>query len=344
MKKLLFIDDGIEFDSETVRSKPSGGAENAFVSLVEALAERKFDVNVFNNCKNQGLINKVKWRKLDSKINDENFDTLIINRGDKFLNFKSECKRRIFWIHNPANYLLKYRYLKKLILNPAKIIFSSEYHLNTYPKWAPFKQKVIIPYGVDSFIIKKISHLNLPKPNVIFTSNPQRGLQWLLDRWVYEIHPVVPEAKLFLFSGIETYGDFGKKNLSEILPIIERAKNLKKKGVFLKKPVKRGELLRFLKNSRLHLYEGSNDETFCMSIAESQVLGIPCVVKNFGCMNERIINNRSGFVCKSDKEFSQKAIKILTQDKCWLKMHQYMIKNNLHYSWKKIAEMWEKEI
>ena len=35
MTKILFIDNGIEFDSKTLREKPYGGAEVAFVSLVE---------------------------------------------------------------------------------------------------------------------------------------------------------------------------------------------------------------------------------------------------------------------------------------------------------------------
>ena len=33
MTKLLFVDDGISFDSYSVRDKPYGGAEIAFVSL-----------------------------------------------------------------------------------------------------------------------------------------------------------------------------------------------------------------------------------------------------------------------------------------------------------------------
>ena len=48
MTKILFIDNGIEFDGDTVRKKPVGGAENAFVSLVEELAKL--------NLKGQNLI------------------------------------------------------------------------------------------------------------------------------------------------------------------------------------------------------------------------------------------------------------------------------------------------
>ena len=109
MTKLLFVDDGVSFDSFSVREKPFGGAEVAFVSLVECLSKNGFKVVVYNNCKYAGLMNGVIWKKLNGSIHNESCDTLIINRGDKYLNIKKECKNRIFWIHNPAKYLIKYR-------------------------------------------------------------------------------------------------------------------------------------------------------------------------------------------------------------------------------------------
>ena len=114
MTKILFIDNGIEFDSKTLREKPHGGAEVAFVSLVESLSDLGNEVVVYNNCINKGKINEYIEKKLNSDLEKENFDTLVVNRGDNFLNFRKQCKKRIFWIHNPATYLLKYRYLSKL--------------------------------------------------------------------------------------------------------------------------------------------------------------------------------------------------------------------------------------
>mgnify|MGYP001295701985 CR=1 FL=1 len=59
MTKVLFIDDGIDFDAETARQKPIGGAETAFVSLVEELAKLNIEVVVYNNCLNQDEINSI---------------------------------------------------------------------------------------------------------------------------------------------------------------------------------------------------------------------------------------------------------------------------------------------
>ena len=77
MTKILFIDNGIEFDSVLFREKALGGAEVAFVSLVEELAKLDLEVIVYNNCKNQGRVKNVEWRKLSEKVSKEKFDVLV---------------------------------------------------------------------------------------------------------------------------------------------------------------------------------------------------------------------------------------------------------------------------
>jgi len=167
MTKLLFVDNGIEFDSILLKKRPFGGAEVAFVSLVEALAKLNYEVLVYNNCLNEGRINGVKWRKLDSRIFEEKFDVLIVNRGDKFLNFKKECKKRIFWIHNPAKYLRKHRYLTKLFFNKFNLafltfgkIFFSHWSNNQLSPLIGFEVKIEI--GLGAFSLCRIVSLLTP--------------------------------------------------------------------------------------------------------------------------------------------------------------------------------------
>ncbi len=341
MKKILFVDNGVEFDSITLRKKPHGGAEVAFVSLVESLAKLDYEVVVYNNCVNEGKINKVNWKKINDDIYLENFDTLVINRGDKFLNFKRECKNRIFWIHNPATYLIKYRYLSKLFFNKTKIIFSSNFHLNSYPKWAPASERIIIPYGIDDYLFKKKIEQNSSNRNAIFTSNPMRGLDWLLDKWEKEIYPHCHGSKLEIYSGFQTYGKFGIKHSKKIRDILSKAQSLKDKGVILNDPIERKELFKKIIKSRVFIYKGSDDETFCMAVAEAQMLGVPAVVRNYGCMRERIINGKTGFLCESDEDFCSKTIKILNDNKTLKKMKGELNKKKNYHSWLEIARKWQ---
>ena len=69
MTRILFIDNGVEFDSLVLREKPFGGAEVAFVSLVESLAKLGLKVTVYNNCINEGLINVLTGKELEKNWN-----------------------------------------------------------------------------------------------------------------------------------------------------------------------------------------------------------------------------------------------------------------------------------
>ncbi len=342
MTKLLFVDDGISFDSKLIRQKAFGGAEVAFVSLVESLALNGFEVVVYNNCINPGIINGVDWRKLDQTIHSEDCDTLIVNRGDNFLNVLKKCKNRIFWIHNPARYLLKFRYLSKIFQGNFKIVFSSEYHLKTYPKWAPAKEKVVIPYGIDTELLNYKKNKKFPGRKAIFTSNPMRGLAWLLDMWEKNIYKNSNSSSLEIFSGFQTYGSFGHKHSDEIDSILKKAESLKNFNVIVRKPLPREKLFEELKNSRIFLYQGSKNETFCMAVAEAQMFGIPAVVMNHGCMEERIINYKTGFVCEDDNYFCEKTIELLNDNKLWKKMHCEALKKKNYFSWDQVIEKWKK--
>jgi glycosyltransferase involved in cell wall biosynthesis len=92
------------------------------------------------------------------------------------------------------------------------------------------------------------------------------------------------------------------------------------------------------------IYKGTDDETFCMAVAEAQTHGIPVVVCNFGSLSERVKNYETGFVCDNESEFSVKTIKLLKDDKTWMRMHKNLIKNNNHDDWSEVAKKWQKII
>ena len=83
---------------------------------------------------------------------------------------------------------------------------------------------------------------------------------------------------------------------------------------------------------------------FCMAVAEAQALGIPSVVCDYGSMRERVLDKKTGFVCKSDEEFNTKAIKLLNDDKIWMRMHKNLLINDNHLRWSDIAKKWKKII
>ena len=158
--------------------------------------------------------------------------------------------------------------MSKLFLNKFKIVFSSKYHLSTYPLWAPAKEKVVIPYGIEKHLFRRKIMSKCPERHGIYTSNPMRGLSWLLEKWKIKIFPSIPSQRLLIYS-ISNIRKIWKSIAIEIQSILSKAKSLRNKGVILNEPIERKKLFNKLENSRVFIYKGSKEETFCMALAEA---------------------------------------------------------------------------
>lgn len=208
MARIVMTYDGIRFDGRTPEIAPIGRAESAFIGLAGALAARGHEVEVYDNCKEKMEHGGVRWRPLAGGLPGA-ADLYIANRGDRLIPLLGAARRRVFWIHNPAGYLLKWRYLWKLWRWKPAIVFSGAYHAGSYPSWAPSRERKIIPYGIDDLFRRAVTAAKPPPPRAVFTSNPLRSLDWLLDLWTRAIHPRAPQAELHVFSGAGTYGKTG---------------------------------------------------------------------------------------------------------------------------------------
>jgi glycosyltransferase involved in cell wall biosynthesis len=340
MAEIVFADDGIAFDGKSAEIAPIGGAESACVGLAEALAARGHRVTVYNNCIAALDHKDVAWRPI-ARGTPESADLYIANRGDKLLLRVPRARRTIFWIHNPANYLLKWRYLVKLWRRRPIIVFSGASHASTYPRWAPAGRRVIIPYGIAEPFRTASPASAPPPPRAVFTSNPLRGLDWLLDRWEREIRPAVSGAELHLFSGPRTYGAVGALKAAQMAPILARAAALSASGVVLREPVPRAELARELARMRVYLYRGDLGETFCASAGEAQAMGVPGAVQPIGSLPERIIDGVTGFVAADADGFSAAAIRLLTDDALWQTQHAAALERQRSYGWGEAAAAFE---
>jgi glycosyltransferase involved in cell wall biosynthesis len=339
--RIAIADDGIAFDGRHAEAAPLGGAEAAVVGLAEALARRGHDVTVYNRCPAPLDHEGVHWRLLDHGT-PETADLYIANRGDRLLRLVPKARRTIFWIHNPAGYLLKWRYLSKLAWRRPLIVFSGASHAGTYPRWAPSGGRVVIPYGIAEIFRTTPPAEAPPPPRAIFTSNPLRSLDWLLDRWEAQIRPAVPEAELHVFSGPRTYGALGSRKAASMLPVLERARALAGAGVVLREPVARGVLAAAMREMRVYLYRGDPGETFCASAGEAQAMGIPGVVQDIGSLRERIEDGVTGFIARDADTFAAAAIRLLTDDGLWRTQHDAALAVKRGYGWDEAAVAFEK--
>ena len=343
MARIVLADDGIVFDGTTPDRRPLGGVESSVVALCEALAARGHEVRVCNHC-DQAMVHKgVSWTPIADGL-PEAADLYIANRGDKLLTLMPKARRMVFWIHNPATYLMKWRYLSKLWRYKPAIIFIGHVHAGTYPVWAPGGERVVIPYGIpEPFRTADPAHVP-PPPRAIFTSNPLRGLDWLLDLWVTRIRPQVPGAELHLFSGPATYGGAGAAKAPEMERVLAQARALTGDGVILRDPVPKAALIGELRASRAMLYRGDLNETFCLAVGEAQAMGVPAVVQNLGSVAERVIDRRTGVVAADDEAFATAAVEILSNDDTWRRYHDAALANQRSWGWDDAATAFDELI
>src|SRR5438477_10512470 len=240
MAHVVMADDGIAFDGATAEAGPLGGAETAFVALAEALAARGHHVEARSNCHAPLCHNGVAWAPLASGVPEE-CDLYIGNRGHRVIGLVPEAKRRLFWLHNPAGYLKKPRFLCRLAWYQPTLVTTGRYHAATVPRSVVLNGLGIIPYGVlDSF-----RHAELrepPPPRAVFSSNPLRGLDWLLDLWAERMAPALPDAELHIYAGPTVYGGISIKRAEEMEAVLARADRLAGLGVRRFAPLGREKL------------------------------------------------------------------------------------------------------
>ena len=340
MANIILADDGIVYDGKTPEQGPLGGAESSVIQLVETLAARGHDVSVYNKCAQPLDYRGVKWRPIGSGVPDS-ADLYIANRGDKLLSLCPNAKRTVFWTHNPCSYMLKARYLWQFWRRRPVIVFIGDYHAKTLPGWVPDGGRRTIPYGLPDLFCDAKPADQVPGPRAIFTSNPLRGLDWLLDVWSRLIEPEVPGAELHIFSGAVTYGAAGARKGDAMASVLGKAESLGQQGVRLRKPVDKATLINELRLARVMLYKGDINETFCLAIAEAQILGVPAVVQPIGSMVERVRDGETGFIADDEDRFALAARRLLTDDALWQSQHDRALETQRAWRWPDAAAAFE---
>jgi glycosyltransferase involved in cell wall biosynthesis len=340
MAHIVLADDGIEFDGDSAKSRPLGGVESSVIDLTRTLAARGHRVLVRNRCRAARTIDGVEWRPIAAP-GPGTCDLFIANRGDKLLTLMPGARRTVFWIHNPARYLMKWRYLSKLWRLKPAIVFIGSYHATTYPAWAPGGERVVIPYGIPDMFLEDGPRTAAPPPRAVFTSNPLRGLAWLLDRWAAGIRPNAPGAELHVFAGPATYGSVGDAKAGEMRAVLARAEALGELGVVVRGPVPKSQLREEFKNARVMLYRGDENETFCLAVGEAQASGVPAVVGPNGSVVERVIDGETGTIADNDDGFAAAAVAILTDEALWRRRHHAALAKQRAWGWNEAAAAFE---
>jgi hypothetical protein len=149
MAAIILADDGLAFDGRAADERPLGGAETAFADLAAALAARGHRVRAYARGARVLHHQGVAWAPVAGGL-PATADLYIANRGHRVLGLCREARRVAFWVHNPARYLLKWRYQWPLLRRRPTLVFTGAYHAGTYPAWGMGGPRRIIPLGVSA--------------------------------------------------------------------------------------------------------------------------------------------------------------------------------------------------
>jgi Glycosyl transferases group 1 len=309
--------------AEAIGSRPLGGAETAFALLAEAFERRGHVVEVYAG----------------GNASAAPAGMVLANRLPRLFRRLPRRGRRVLWMHNPGGYLRKPRHLLPLIAARPRVVTLGPSHSRSLPRWLPFRPTEI-PLAVAPPFSMGGRRRAPPAPVAVFSSNPLRGLDWLLDLWTARIRPAVPAAELHLYTGAATYG--GDPRLAaRAAPVLARAATLADAGVRLREPLPRPALAERLQGGRAMLYRGDPGETFCLALAEAQAIGLPCVVTPLGAVAERVADGETGVVAGTDGAFAEAAIRLLSDDTAWSAMHAAALARGPGPDWDAVAARFE---
>jgi hypothetical protein len=333
--RIVLADAGLAFDGLTPRERPLGGAESAFVALAEALAALGHDVHAFAKDARPMDHLGVTWKPATAAFPPK-IDLFIANRSPRLLTAKADARKRVFWLHNPAQFLAKPRYLWPVLTRQPTLVFAGPSHAATAPGWLPGR-RVLVPLGVETPFLVTPRAPGIPPPRAVFTSNPVRGLAPLLILWREQIRPHVPGAELHVFAGPQVYDAQGRA-AAAMRAALADAQAMGEYGVVVRDPTPKAALAQELGQARTLIYLGDAGETFCLAVAEAQAMGVPGVVRPIGAVGERVAHGQTGFVEKDHAAFAAAAVRLLREDALWSQFSGAAMAQRASLSWSHAAE------
>ena len=324
-----FLHKDAAFSGETLRSAPIGGTESSVVQLAEALAQRGHDVFVFNGVPAPRHEYGVHWLPYAEASRQARGEIGIAVSNPKVFN-GLHFRTHIFWLHNP---LKSWRQIKRgnvwpLIKTRPYFVLLGEYHASRVPRWFPSRGRKIIHHGIHEDFFRKVPASAPPLPRAIFTSQPYRGLGWLLDLWP-AVTRQVPGASLDVFA-------------PKIHQAAANAERAAPGGVTFRGSIPRSGLIQELLAARVLLIPGHYDETYCLAAAEATAAGVPIVTMGIGALRERVCDGKTGFIASGKDEFAARTAELLSNDELWITMHRNCLSGAKLTGWDKRAEQWER--
>lgn len=261
--------------------KGIGGSEEAVIFLSKELAKLGLWVDVFTGTDEHGEIDGVRWYPYATMKPEYFYDTVIIWRWPELLDQNWTCSNLWVWCHDVQ---FENRWNDARIAKVDKVIFLSKYHREGAP-WIPEEKALYSSNGLSPDFFEPLQ--NDPK-QVIFASNPTRGLGDVLKMWP-EIHQKTG-AILHTFYGFTdlTKQAFANnpletRKMHEIQSLLEKTDGVVNHGMVGQK-----ELAEWTSQCGLSFFPTEFPEISCITMMRNQAMGAIPVCSSFAALDETV--------------------------------------------------------
>lgn len=308
--RFLFVDDSYAFDGYTPASQPMGGPEKAFALLPQALAQRGHEVTVFSRTAYALAVDGAKWEPFEN-ARPADADVLVARRLPRLLDFVPAAKRVLWCASDPAE-LDAADSRAALETHRPTVLFFSAWHRERWTNPLGLDAKIFEP-GLAAAYFEDGEMRDYAPPRAVATAHPQAGLGWLLPLWIDRIRPAAPTAELHVYSALLNRGVLGGETAPGIKPMVELINAARDRGILVLRPQGDSGMAEAYRSARVHLYPGTPTEIFGFTLAESQCMGLPAVVRpSSPVLAERVVDRETGRVVATDIAFANAAIELLT--------------------------------
>lgn len=316
--KICFLDSSpVPYTSNDLNSKDLRGAENAIINLSNELSKLKINVDVFNNCSENFVINGVKWSNINKIDKEKNYDYAFTNNDIRLFDKITANKFAAFShsIQSIEKFIRKGQFLSYLKYKP-KIILLSKYHNKNRNYLLKMFGTINLEWAVDPLFLKTSLNESIIENRAIFTSRTDRNLEILINLWKKDIFPKNKSIKLYTTP-------------SELID--------DKFNIYARNFDDKTSMVSDLLKSKVLLAPGHKGEVYCIAAEEARELCLPIITLGIGSLSERVQHGVTGFIAKDTKEFAEYTLKIFSDQNLWKKLRNNLIKLRNSKKWVDVA-------
>lgn len=337
MISIVFADTTGRYDGRDLERRALGGTESSVIRLARELVKRGHRVTVITNCDGVVEDHGVRWQPFSAKP-PERCDLYVPIQHPKLLGLVP-ARRTALWVLWRPNNLKHYKQLPSMWWHRPVPILMSLFQVEQYSPVLPRRNPhLIIPLALPDDI-RGLPPLAAPPPPVlVFASNPARNLFGIMRVFADRILPARPDARLKVFGAVTPNADpwtaWGGLIPQDLSPQTKAA-------IDIRTAVPREQMMDEIRNTRAMIYMGHKTEAFCLSLAEAQALGVPCVVAPIAVLPERVIDGVTGFIHGDDDAFAASALALLNDGALWRRQHEAALRLQQGLSWSEYAARFE---